>query len=142
VWSIHLFSARAENLQGRTNISLRKGDREKTVGPYDDYTWDYIISLVADNPDSGKARKHVEETQRKLGFLRTIQIWENCVYAVDGYCLFWVYEEARLEGCIRVKPRPVPGKEGKVHVKANPVTCMGCTAYDAGSRKPMTSVKG
>lgn len=118
----------------RLNISLRKANKEKTLGPYSEDLWNHLNRIAQSGVPQTRATRIYEEVMRRLKHVRAFQMSRDCVHVDEGYCTFWRYEEERVRDIAPLAPRPCPGDPRKAELNAVPLSCADCPAY---MRKPI-----
>jgi len=111
------------------NISLRKGNNERTVGAYTEYAWNWIRDELESLKLAERNRVENERVIATLAQRRAMAMVRDCMYIEDRYCTYWSFDVGDRERLGRLSPREAPGDPESIQVVANIMTCMNCPGY-------------
>jgi hypothetical protein len=135
---------RVKKSKDRHYITRRKGQAEKSLGPYAEELWDMIIKLQTrkKNPRAtvSASRLRQKEFEEHLKMERGARYMTTCLFTEDGFCTFYRYknkpesfkieDKIYTEGLSKIKELTVNGKTEHVWVhRANIPFCAECSAY-------------
>jgi hypothetical protein len=141
----------SEDRKKRGYITMRKGQIERSLGPFNEDLWQRIrimeqkhaqMKVKTRDSEIGERawRKEIARSRDRclmlLNFERSKIISKNCRYIVDGYCHFWIwsYEPSFLEYMKKVYNQDESLirilSEEKLMFKSNMYYCSGCPSYE------------
>ena len=106
---------RVKITSGRSYITRRKGQKERSLGPYTEELWSLIGELLNPSPKEigeltkldvkhsevtraqdkmvARVRELTEKIDKAIMLHRGLHMMQNCYYNVDGFCEYWRWEE-------------------------------------------------
>ena len=146
---------RVKRSKGRRYITRRRGQVERSLGPYSEELWNLIQRLLEE-----KSRPPVKQAVKEEDFLslldslintirseRSVKMMAMCKYKdEEGFCAFWtrdvkpsyyqILERLDFQGDILLRETTVEDTKGsKWMVKARPWFCEGCSAFEISEKK-------
>jgi hypothetical protein len=95
-WKKNGWSYRIKTVKQKKYITRRKGNQEKSLGPFDEKLWKLIESTAEDTMKNSLKQKKIQEyinlVKSILGEIRANEMSKNCSHIIDGYCYFWKYD--------------------------------------------------
>jgi len=144
------YSFRVKTVKNRKYITARKGQKEKSLGPYTEEKWRKVTGMKIE-PVTGR-EKPVKEIHQEnpldaeinaLKDIRMIHKFMNCIHFGEGrVCTYWKISDPSLirkarEGLERSRYEVyLDGKGAEVmQFRVTPLICMDCTTFKERGRK-------
>jgi hypothetical protein len=143
---------RVKTVKKRRYITMRKRQMERSLGPYDEDLWKRIQSIkkrqinqrelsTQESEDIERAwRREISRSRERyhmlLKFERSRVISTSCRHIVDRFCHFWIWQdEPSFLKDMKKAYNPdamLVNKldNGKLVLRADPLYCSGCPAYE------------
>ncbi len=138
------WSFRVKKSGNRHYITRRKGQVERSLGPYYEALWDMIIKMQTrkkkPNVRVSASQIMLSDFDKHLKMERGAHYMMTCLFTEDGFCTFYRYKDKPesfkiedkiyTEGLSKIKELTVNGKTEQVWVhRANIPFCAECSAY-------------